>query len=68
MTSNLADRRSYVNKAQRRLIAMTPQTPEWHDAQRDAVHARADYWGAMCEEWDFRHPKLTSSRRPFDVT
>jgi hypothetical protein len=67
ITSNVADRLNYVSEAERRLLATVPRTTAWFDAQRDAVHARADYWDAMCEKWDFSHPELASSRRPLQV-
>ena len=68
MTSNVADRLTCVDNAERRLLASVPRTTAWLDAQRDAVHARADYWDAMCELWDFNHPELAISRRPILVT
>ena len=68
MTSNIADRLDCVNEAERRLLATVPRTTLWHDAQRDAIRARADYWDAMCEQWDFNHRELASSRRPLQVT
>jgi hypothetical protein len=67
MTSNLANLLSYVHDAERRLLATTPRTAAWLDVQRATVHARADYWNAMCQKWDLDHPRLTDSRRPLRV-
>lgn len=68
MTPNVADRLTSVTEAERRFLATVPRTTEWRDAQSDAVHARADYWDAMREQWDSNHPRLASSRRPLRVT
>lgn len=63
MTKNLVNLVSSVNQAECRLRDTTPKTAEWRDAQREAVHARADYWAAMCLEWDLSHPKATTVTR-----
>ena len=68
MTSEVADRLTNVAEAERRFLATEPRTTEWLDAQSDAVHARADYWDAMREQWDTNHPTLASSRRPLQIT
>jgi hypothetical protein len=61
MPRNLVNLVNSVNQAQRRLRDTTPQTTEWLDAQRDAVHARAVYWNAMCLDWDLHHPRPAQS-------
>jgi hypothetical protein len=60
MAQNLTYLFSPVSEAQRRLRDTTPRTTAWLDAQREAVHARVDYWTAMCLEWDLDHPTVAT--------
>lgn len=57
MEEHLADLVGAVHDAESRLLAMTPRTEAWRDAQRDTVRARADYWQASSRLWDLNHIK-----------
>jgi hypothetical protein len=64
MTRNVTDRLDFVNEAERGLLGTVPRSAAWLDAQREAVRARADYWDAMREQWDFNHSKLEGAAAP----
>jgi len=64
MERDLLDRVSWVHESEDRLRAMTPQTAEWRNAQRETVRARADYWAASNELWDHNHQRGAESPRP----
>jgi hypothetical protein len=55
MTQTIADRVTFIDTAERRLSEIEPGTKAWLDAQRNIVHARAEYWHAMREDWDGNH-------------
>jgi len=61
MNHNLEHLVNSANDAERRLRDTAPRTTERLDAQRQAVHARVDFWTAMCLEWDYNHPKARAS-------
>ncbi len=48
-TSDLS--RSPIAKAQERVGATTPGTPEWREAQRAAIEARRAFWDEMRRTW-----------------
>jgi hypothetical protein len=56
MTRTIAERVGFIHEIERRLSGLDPETPDWLDAQRMVVRARADYWTAMGEDWDRHHP------------
>jgi hypothetical protein len=64
MERDLFERVNWVHEAEDRLLATTPHTPEWRNAQRDAVRARADYWMAAGDLWDLNHQHETPLPRP----